>query len=69
MIAQYFSNKPTNVAAASATQQQQPSRAQATAVYQQGTSDRKTMMNYPGNIAGMQTTGAQAIPTAQHRPP
>ncbi|KAG8158759.1 hypothetical protein KVR01_011202 [Diaporthe batatas] len=64
MTAQYFSNEPTNAAAASAMQQQQPSSAQAAAVYQQGPSDRNTMMNYPSNIAGMQTMGAQATPTA-----
>lgn len=64
MTAQYFSNEPTNAAAASAMQQQQPSSAQAAAVYQQGPSDRNTMMNYPSNIAGMQTIGAQATPTA-----
>lgn len=62
--APYFSSEPTNAAAASAMQQQQPSSAQAAAVYQQGSADRNTMLNYPSNMAGMQTMGAQATTAA-----
>ncbi|KUI57954.1 hypothetical protein VP1G_05217 [Cytospora mali] len=62
--APYFSSEPTNAAAASAMQQQQPSSAQAAAVYQQGPADRNNLMNYPSNMAGMQTMGAQTTTTA-----
>ncbi|KUI71160.1 hypothetical protein VM1G_06608 [Cytospora mali] len=62
--APYFPSEPTNAAAASAMQQQQPSSAQAAAVYQQGPADRNSLMNYPGNMAGMQTMGAQTTTAA-----
>jgi hypothetical protein len=62
--APYFSSEPTNAAAASAMQQQQPSSAQAASVYQQGSADRNTMMNYPSQMASMQTMGAQATAAA-----
>ncbi|KAF3760202.1 hypothetical protein M406DRAFT_296888 [Cryphonectria parasitica EP155] len=61
----YFSGEPTNATAASALQQQQPSSAQTTAVYQSGSADtRNTLMNYPSNITGMGTMATQATTTA-----
>ncbi|KAJ4389114.1 hypothetical protein N0V93_006576 [Gnomoniopsis smithogilvyi] len=57
----YFPSEPTNAAAASGMQQQQPSTAQSAAVYQQGSTDtRNSMLNYPSNVAGMGTMATQA---------
>lgn len=57
----YFPSEPTNAAAASGMQQQQPSTAQSAAVYQQGSADtRNSMLNYPSNVAGMGTMATQA---------
>lgn len=60
----YFPSEPTNAAAASAMPQQQPSSAQTAAVYQQGSTDRNTMMNYPSNMAGIGTMATQTTATA-----
>lgn len=61
----YFPSEPTNAAAASAMQTQQPSTAQTAAVYQQGSTDsRNNMMNYPSNIAGMGNMATQATAAA-----
>lgn len=61
----YFPSEPTNTAAASAMQPQQPSSAQTTNVYQQGSADTRTsMMNYPSNIAGMGNMATPATATA-----